>query len=90
VQRGKSLVKRSALSDFGARFYARFDRTGNGVRAAYIILESDGTWLEADARLFPNHRAARVWLDVEAAQRGFSGLSIEFSGDVPARSKGAA
>jgi hypothetical protein len=74
-------MPRNTLSEFGARFHARIDRTANGRRAAFSLVDSDGLLANSDARLFQNDRDARDWLYDEARQHGFQSISVEFGYD---------
>ena len=45
-------MPRNTLPEFGARFYARLDRTASGLRASYRLVDSNGLLAHTDARPF--------------------------------------
>jgi hypothetical protein len=74
-------MPRNKLSEFGARFHARLDRTANGLRASYRLVDSDGLLADTGAQLFGSDLHARDWLYEQARRRGFQSISIEFGND---------
>jgi hypothetical protein len=77
-----ALCRATSCQRFGARFSARIDRTANGLRASYVLIDGNGLLADTDARMFGSDRDARDWLYEEARRHGFQSISVEFGDDL--------